>query len=118
MSNTIVTPTWVTREGLRILHQKAAFTERTNRTYADQFRVNGTKMGTSINVRLPNQFTVRTGAAASVQNTVERYVSLNLGSQKGVDISYSSVELTMQVDDYSERILVPAMSVLATVVDS
>lgn len=118
MSNTIVTPSWVTRESLRILHQKATATERVNRTYADQFKVNGTKMGTAISVRLPNQYTVRSGATLSVNNTVERFVTLTLGSQKGVDISFSSVELAMQVDDYSERIIVPAMSVLAASVDA
>lgn len=118
MANTILTPSWVTREGLRILHQKATATERVNRTYADQFRVNGTKMGTSISVRLPNQFTIRVGAGMSVQNTVERFVTLNLATQKGVDISFSSIELTMSLQDYSDRIIIPAISVLASSVDS
>lgn len=75
-------------------------------------------MGTSISVRLPNQFTVRTGAQMSVQNTVERFVTLNLSTQKGVDISFSSVELTMSLQDYSDRIVVPAISVLASSVDA
>lgn len=118
MSNTVITPAWVTRESLRILHQKATATERVNRTYADQFRANGTKMGTQISVRLPNQYVVRRGAVAQVQNTTERFVTLNLASQTGVDISFSSLELTMQVDDYSERIITPAMAVLAATVDA
>lgn len=118
MANSIVTPSWVTREGLRILHQKATATERVNRTYADQFKAAGTKMGTTISVRLPNQYTVRRGATMQAQNTVERFVQLTMGSQAGVDVNFSSVELTMQLDDYSERIMLPAMSVLASTIDS
>lgn len=118
MSNVIITPAWVTRESLRILHQKATATERVNRTYADQFRAGGTKMGTAIQVRLPNQFITRRGSVAQVQNTVERTVTLNLNQQAGIDVSYSSVEMTMNVDDYSERILTPAISQLAATVDS
>jgi hypothetical protein len=118
MTNTIVTPQWVTREGLRLLHQKATATERCNKNYQDQFKVAGTKMGTQISVRLPNLFTVRRGAQMQAQNTVERYVTLNLSNQAGVDVNFSSVEMTMQLDDYSERILVPALSVLASTVDS
>lgn len=117
MANTVITPSWVTRESLRVLHQKATATERVNRTYADQFKVNGTKMGTAISVRLPNQYTVRRGAVMQVQNTVERFVTLNLSNQAGVDISFSSIELAMQMDDYSERVIVPAISVLASAVD-
>lgn len=112
-TNSIVTPQWVTRESLRILHQKSNFIGRVNRQYDDRFVVAGAKVGTVLDVRLPNKYVIRTGAPISAQNTVERFVQLPVATQKGVDTNFSSIELTMQVDDFSERILRPAVARLA-----
>ena len=108
-TNSVVTPQWITRESLRILHQKSNFIGRVNRQYDDRFVVAGAKVGTTLDVRLPNKYIIRTGAPISTQNTVERYVSLPVATQKGVDTNFSSIELTMQVDDFSERVLRPAV---------
>lgn len=109
-TNSIITPQWITRESLRILHQKSNFIGRVNRQYDERFVVAGAKVGTVLDVRLPNKYTIRTGAPLSAQNTVERYVSLPMATQKGVDTNFSSLELTMQMDDFSERILKPAVT--------
>jgi hypothetical protein len=45
MSNTILTPTAVTREALRILHQKLNFIGTINRQYDDSFAKEGAKIG-------------------------------------------------------------------------
>lgn len=113
MANTILTPTAVTREALRILHQKLNFIGTINRQYDDSFAKSGAKIGDSLKIRLPNQYTVRTGATLNVQDTTESSVTLQVATQKGVDVNFSSVELTMDLDDFSSRILEPAMSVLA-----
>jgi hypothetical protein len=118
MANSIVTPQWVTRESLRILHQKTNFIGRVNRQYDDRFVVAGAKVGTTLDVRLPNKYIIRSGAPISAQNTVERFVALPVATQKGVDTNFSSVELTMQVDDFSERILRPAVSRLAANIEA
>lgn len=109
---------WVTRESLRILHQKSNFIGRVNRQYDDRFVVAGAKVGTTLDVRLPNKYIIRTGAPISSQNTVERYVSLPVATEKGVDVNFSSVELTMQVDDFAERILKPAVSRLGANIEA
>ena len=62
MPNTILTPTAVTREALRILHQKLNFVGSINRTYDDQYAKSGAKIGSDLKIRLPNQYVVRTGA--------------------------------------------------------
>ena len=62
MPNTILTPTAVTREALRILHQKLNFVGSITREYDDSFAKSGAKIGDSLKIRLPNQYTVRTGA--------------------------------------------------------
>ena len=113
MSNTILTPTAVTREALRILHQKLNFIGSINRQYDDSFAKSGAKIGNSLKIRLPNEYTVRTGATLNVQDTSETSETLTVATQKGVDMNFTSEELTMDLDDFSKRILDPAMSVLA-----
>lgn len=114
MANAILTPQMVTREALRILHQKLNFIGNINRQYDDSFAKSGAKIGDTLSVRLPNEYTVRTGKALSVQDTVENKVPLTVATQKGVDVQFSSAELTLSLDDFSERILEPAMAVLAS----
>lgn len=113
MANSILTPTAVTREALRILHQKLNFIGNINRSYDDSFAQSGAKIGDSLKIRLPNQYTVRTGRAISVQDTAEESVTLQVATQKGVDMAFTSADLTQSMDDFSDRVLDPAMSVLA-----
>lgn len=113
MANTLLTPTAVTREALRILHQKLNFIGTINRQYDDSFAQSGAKIGDSLKIRLPNQYTVRTGRVIDVQDTTESSVTLQVATQKGVDMAFTSRDLTLDLDDFSERILDPAMSVLA-----
>jgi hypothetical protein len=118
MANTILTPTAVTREALRILHQKLNFVGNVNRTYDDSFAKTGAKIGDSLKIRLPNQYTVRTGATLAAQDTSEISTTLQVATQKGVDLNFTSVDLTLSLDDFSKRILDPAMSVLAANIES
>ncbi|WP_434513779.1 P22 phage major capsid protein family protein [Dechloromonas sp. ARDL1] len=118
MPNTILTPSMVTREALRVLHQKLNFVGNVVRDYDDSFAKKGAKIGDTIKVRLPNQYQVRTGAALSPQDTTESSVSLQISTQKGVDLNFTSSELTLSLDDFSDRILQPAMSVLAATIEA
>ena len=118
MPNTILTPTAVTREALRILHQKLNFVGNVTRDYDDSYAKSGAKIGDSLKIRLPNQYTVRSGATLSAQDTTEQSVTLQVSNQKGVDVNFSSSELTLSLDDFSKRILDPAMSVLAANIEA
>ncbi|MBL4651275.1 MAG: hypothetical protein JKY53_00210 [Flavobacteriales bacterium] len=118
MANALLTPTAVTREALRILHQKLNFIGNINRQYDSQFAVAGAKIGSTLTIRLPNQYTVRTGAAIDVQDTDEKNVLLTIATQKGVDVEFSSVDLTLSLDDFGTRILEPMMTVLAANIES
>lgn len=113
MANTLLTPQMITREALRILHQKLNFIGNINRQYDDSFAKSGAKIGDTLSIRLPNQYTVRTGKTLSTQDTTENKVPLQVATQKGVDVNFSSAELTLSLDDFSTRILEPAMAVLA-----
>lgn len=118
MPNSILTPTAVTREALRILHQKLNFVGRVKRDYDDSFAKTGAKIGDSLKIRLPNEYVVRTGAALSTQDTTEISTTLQVATQKGVDLNFTSVDLTLSLDDFSKRILDPAMSVLAANIEA
>jgi hypothetical protein len=98
VANTYVTPTWVAREMLYYLHQKANFIRHINRQYDSTFEgVGGAKIGAALTVRLPNQFTVRTGAPMNVQDVTEPTLSIPMATQKGVDLNDTSVDFTLNI---------------------
>lgn len=116
-TNNLLTPTMITRKALDVLHQKLNFVGNVNTQYDDRFAQTGAKIGTSLNIRMPSKYTVRTGATLSAQEHYERSTPLTVNSQYGVDVSFTSVELTMQLDDFSERIIEPAMAQLAAKIE-
>ena len=118
MVNTILTPTAVTREALRVLHQKLNFIGNINRNYDASFAKDGAKIGSALKIRLPNEYTVRTGATLTTQDTAEISTTLNVTTQKGVDTTFTSADLTLALQDFSERILKPSMTVLAAAMES
>lgn len=118
MANSLLTPTAVTREALRILHQKCNFIGNIERQYDKSFAKSGAKIGDTLKIRLPNQYTVRTGATLSAQDTTETSTTLQVATQKGVDLNFTSADLTLSLDDFSDRILEPAMAVLAANIEA
>jgi hypothetical protein len=113
MANAILTPTAVTRKALQVLHQRLNFIGRLNRQYDDSYAKEGAKIGDTLKIRLPNEYTVRTGINMSTQDVVEQSVSLTMATVKGIDLNFTSQELLLSIDDFSERIIEPAMSSLA-----
>jgi hypothetical protein len=101
-----------------VLHQKLNFVGSISRQYDDSFAKGGAKIGDSLKIRLPNVYTVRSGAVLAAQNTSETSTTLQLATQKGVDLNFTSAELTLSLDDFSKRILEPAMAVLAANIES
>lgn len=118
MSNTILTPTQVTRKALMVLHQKLTFVGSINRQYDDSFAKSGAKIGDSLKIRLPNQYTVTNGSTLTAQDTTEESVTLQVSTQKHVGMNFTSADLTLSLDDFSERIIDPAMAVLAAAVEA
>lgn len=113
MASSLLTINMITRMAVRIFKNTNAFLKRVDTQYDDSFAKQGAKIGQSLRVRLPNDYTVTFGAASSVQNTTEQYVTLPLATQAHVDVSFSTAERTLSLDDYSERVLLPKMNDLA-----
>lgn len=119
MSNTNLTLGMVTREALRVLHQKSNFIGAINRQYDDQYARKGAKIGSSLKIRKPNQYTIRTGKTMNIPDNAETYETLTLATQKGVDLpGFSSAEMALDIDDFSKRYIEPAVSVLAAGIEA
>lgn len=113
MSNSILTPQMITREALRLFTNSNALLKNVDRQYDSDFAKRGAKIGSNLRIRLPNDFTVRRGQAASVQGTNEQQTSLVVANQVGVDLQFSSAERALSLQDFSERIIKPAVNSIA-----
>ena len=118
MSNSILTIDMITRKALEILENNLVITRNVNRQYDDSFAVEGAKIGSTLRIRLPDRALVTDGAALQVQDDNEQYTTLAVASQKHIGVNFTSAELTMQLDDFAERVLKPRISQLASSVDA
>lgn len=118
MSNTNLTISMITREALMVLENNLTFAKGVNREYDDQFAQSGAKIGDTLNIRKPARYVGRSGTALSVEDHTETSVALQLDTQFGVDLNFTSKELTLSIDDFSNRIIKPAMAVIANKIDA
>lgn len=114
MANTSLTADVVAKEALVILENELGVLKRMHRAHESEFSnsVNGYKIGDTISIRRPADFTVRSGATLSTQDVIEGKTTLTIDQQKGIDFQFTSTELTLKIDDLSERVIKPAMSSL------
>jgi hypothetical protein len=118
MSNSILTIDMITRKALEILENNLVLTRNVNRQYDDSFAVEGAKIGSTLRIRLPDRALVTDGAALQVQDDNEQFTTLTVASQKHIGVNFTSAELTMQLDDFAERVLKPRISQLASSIDA
>ena len=115
-TNSLLTINQITNEAVRLFTQSNAFLRTVSRQYDDQFARTGAKIGSTLRVRLPNDYTVSTGPAITPQGTNEQNTSLTVATQANVPVSFGTAEKTLSLDDFSERILAPAVNRLAAYV--
>ena len=118
MANSLLTIDMITRKALEILENNLVITRTVNRQYDDSFAVEGAKIGSTLRIRLPDRALVTDGAALQVQDDNEQFTSLTVSSQKHIGVNFTSAELTMQLDDFAERVLKPRISQLASSIDA
>lgn len=116
MSNTILTSSIIAKESLRLLENNLVFARGAARKYKQEFD-GEYKTGDTINVKKAARYTVRSGATLSVQDHVEQSVPITLDSQKGVDVEFTSKEMALSLDDFSEHVLKPQIAALANQID-
>lgn len=118
MSNSLLTIDMITRKCLEIFENNLVISRNCNKEYDDSFAVEGAKIGSTLRIRLPDRALVTDGAALQVQDDNEQFTTLTVSSQKHIGINFTSAELTMQLDDFAERVLKPRISQLASSVDA
>ena len=117
-NNTLTVPQMVAAEAQRIAHEKAIFVGTINREYDDSYAKTGAKIGDTLKVRQPNQYTVSTSSRVmDVQDQDESTISVVMASQYHVDMRFNSAELALSIDQLSKRYIEPAVSVLVSKID-
>ena len=118
MANTLLTIDMITRKALEILENNLVLTRNVNRQYDNSYAVEGAKIGTTLRIRLPDRALVTDGAALQVQDDNEQFTTLTVANQKHIGVNFTTAEMTMQLDDFAERVLKPRISQLAASIDA
>jgi hypothetical protein len=120
MSNTLITPSMIAKEALMVLKNNLPFTRSVYNDYTPEFSrtPNGWKVGQTVNVAVPPRYTIRSGANISLQNVVEPTKAIQLNNQVGVDMTFTSVELTQSLSRFSEYVVAPAVAAIANRVET
>jgi P22 coat protein - gene protein 5 len=117
LANTLLTISMITREALRILENNLTFTKYVRRDFDDSFGRAGAKIGTVLNIRKPPRYVGRVGQGLQIEDATETSVPLTLNTQRGVDIAFTSQDLALSIDDFSDRFIKPAIANVANFID-
>ena len=117
MANNLLTISMITNEALMVLENELTFTSQVERNYDDQFAVTGAKIGATLNVRRPGRFVGTSGPALSVEDFNETSVPVTLSTQFHVDTQFTSQDLALSLDRFSDRVLKPAVAAIANKID-
>ena len=117
MSNQVLTPVMITNKAVIVLENQCNAVKFMDSSYSDQFAKDGAKIGATLNVRKPARYIGRQGAALQVEDQTETQVPLVLTTQFGVDVQFTSQELTLSLDDFTARVLNPQMAVIRNRID-
>ena len=112
MANNTLTASVIAKSALAILENEFGWMNKLHRAHEDEWdrKVNGYKIGDSLTIRRPADFTVRSGANLSAQDVIEGSVTLTIDKQIGIDFTFSQTDLLLKVEDMAERIMKPAMT--------
>ena len=117
MANTLLTISKITNEALMVLENELTFTSEVNREYDDQFAVAGAKIGSTVNVRKPARFIGTTGPNLSVEDFNETSIPVTLNTQFHVDTQFSTADLALSLDMFSDRVIKPGVAAIANKID-
>lgn len=117
-ANATVTPQEVANEALRLLINNTVMTKYVNRQYDKEWEGKDYKIGDSVTIKDVPRYEVKTGAPLQVQDRKQNSLTLTLDSQAGVHTRFTSKELTLDLEAYSEAAdLESKMSEIAAHID-
>jgi P22 coat protein - gene protein 5 len=124
MANTVLTHAMIAREAAALLEEASPFVNNVNKARQDEFgdAVNGYKRGDTVTIKLPPTGVVYDGSlfagGGSAPDFVEESVSLTLGTQKHIPLTFGAKEKLLTLTDFRERVLMPQMTTLAAMVEA
>lgn len=115
MPNTILTPDIIAREALMVLRNNAVLASLVHRDYSSEF-VAG--VGDTITVRKPAKFVAKEFTTAiEVQNATESSIEVKMDKHLDVSFAVTAKEMALDIRDFSEQLLVPAMQAFNDKID-
>ena len=117
MANNLLTISMITNEALMVLENELTFSSQVERNYDDQFAITGAKIGATLNVRRPGRFVGTSGPALNVEDFNETSVPVTLSTQFHVDTQFTTQDLALSLDRFSDRVLKPAVAAIANKID-
>ena len=115
MANTILTPQIIANEALMVLQANLVMADLVHRDYSREFA----KVGDTITIRKPAKFISKnfTGTT-STQDIAEGSTTVSLDRYRDITVDVSSKEMTLDIRDFSEQVIAPAMQAHANAVDA
>lgn len=112
-SNTLLNPTVIAKEALMQLVNNLVMGANVHRRYKNEFK----KVGSTITIRKPVKFRATKARTRSNSNITEPSTTLEVATQAHVSWGFFSKDLTLTIEDYSERYIKPGAIALANAVD-
>lgn len=116
MANTFLTPDIIARAALATLYETTVMASLVYRDYEQEFQ----QVGDTITIRKPTTFTANEynrDDGITVQNATETGVPLSLNHFADVSFAVTSEDLTLNIMDFGEQLLNPAMEAISQKID-
>jgi hypothetical protein len=114
VANTIITPSVIAKEALMQLENNLVLSNQVHREYKKEFTGG---VGDTVSIRKPVKFYTADGATRVNQDVEEKSTSIKIDQRKHVSWKFSTQDLTLSVEEYSERYIKPAAITLANTLD-
>lgn len=113
MGNSVITPSVIAKEALMQLENSMCMAPLVHKAYKNEF----VKKGNTVSIRKPVKFTAVDGSTRQNQDVNESTTTISIDKQKHVSWQFSSQDLTLSIEEYSERYIKPACIALGNQVD-
>lgn len=113
MTQVLITPSIIAKEALMQLENALVFGKHVYKEYKKEF----VKVGATVNIRKPVRFQAKDGATLVLQDVQEAETPITISKRKHVGWQFATQDLTLTIEDYSERYIKPAVIALANQID-
>lgn len=117
MSNLVLTNQEISFKNLMVLENSISFTKKVVRRYDDKFGRAGAKIGYLLNIRKPARSVSTAGQGIQLQDYIERSVPLILNKQYQQAAAFTSSDLSLSLDDFTNRVTKPKIVQIANDID-